>query len=436
MVFPKNKKNHYFSMPMKTTCFFLFFFFFFFSPLLAQTLEIHSISYSRQIGGQVGYTLDGIWMENSRLKLLNPENFSASGTYPKTISIIDAYKTSGSMTEVGNLPKNSIFFMGSFDLNDPTLEAFTSEEIDTLYNWSLRGGKMIITSGLILSSFTNYNSSYLNSKWGYISGSATSNITPTFDGNQTELFDGPFGKVSGLKQGGALQGFFYKTPSDIKILGRASNGLPAIYLDCKTLDLMVVDVDVFTNLSMESITLGNKIQNDQDRFLANSIAFMDKLQSPPIMIKTNNELSVSSDYLGYQWYFNDEAIPNANGPSYEIGANGSGNYYVEVTLNGGCVLKSNQFNPECEAYVPTAFSPDGNGVNDFACAYSNCIKDLEFKIFDRWGELIFQSNDASKCWDGTYQGVNANNGVYAWTIIGTRQSGSKLIQKGNISLIR
>jgi len=114
---------------------------------ICQNISIHSISTVRQTSGDNGYTLDGFRMtEGSRQKLLNPNNFGPRGIYPKLVSISDNYGTTGSLTQVYKLPLNSIFFFGSFNKLDSSTQQFTSDEIDSLHNWSLRGGKMIITS--------------------------------------------------------------------------------------------------------------------------------------------------------------------------------------------------------------------------------------------------------------------------------------------------
>jgi len=107
---------------------------------VCQNININSISTIRQSSGDNGYTLDGFRMtEGSRPKLLNPSNFGANGIYTKVISISDNYGTSGSLTQVYSSPTNSIFFFGTFDKNDTSTQQFTNDEIDSLYNWSLRG---------------------------------------------------------------------------------------------------------------------------------------------------------------------------------------------------------------------------------------------------------------------------------------------------------
>lgn len=133
--------------------------------MYAQKIKIYSISTSRQTNGDNGYTLDGHRMYGSRFKLLNPINFSSTGIYPKSISIIDAFETTNSLTQISKIVDDNIFFFGTFNKLDPSTQTFTNVEIDSLYKWSKRGGKLIIASGITFS--FAYDGTMLNTKWGY-----------------------------------------------------------------------------------------------------------------------------------------------------------------------------------------------------------------------------------------------------------------------------
>lgn len=69
----------------------------------------------------------------------------------------------------------------------------------------------------------------------------------------------------------------------------------------------------------------------------------------------------------------------------------------------------------CDVYVPNAFSPNFDGINDLFQPFSDCLlSDFEMKVFDRWGGIIYESDDAQKGWDGQYRGEPASNGMYVW----------------------
>lgn len=305
-----------------------------------QTIFINSITESREPSGDNGYTLDGSRMTaGSRWKLLNSGNFSSSGIYPKNISIFDGFGTTGSLTGVSAIPINHIFFFGSFNKLDASTQQFTNAEIDSLYNWSLRGGKLIIASGGSYSNF--YDANILDSKWGYSYQSQNpGNFVPNANGNNTSIFNGTFGNVIAANQGAGAQGYFSSLTSNSKVLATDSNGNPTLFMDCNTLDLIIADVDGYTDLG--GITSGAMISNAQDKFWANTIVFMDKLQDIPTINQNGMILSTPDIYCAYQWYENDSPMLGLD--SNHIAINQLGQYYVEVTLNGGCKVKSNTIN--------------------------------------------------------------------------------------------
>jgi gliding motility-associated-like protein len=88
-------------------------------------------------------------------------------------------------------------------------------------------------------------------------------------------------------------------------------------------------------------------------------------------------------------------------------------------------------------YVPTAFTPNGDGLNDIFRPTSVGILELDyFRVFNRYGELVFETHDIGKGWDGNYKGVKQNIGNYVWTIKGTDRTKKLKTMKGNVVLIR
>jgi len=304
----------------------------------SQTLNIHSISHNRQPnGGQ--YTLDGTTMNTGgRLKLLSTANFGLSGTYSKPITITDGFLSSNSLTQTINLPYNDIFFFGSFIKSDITLVQFTNEEIDSLYNWSKRGGKLIICAGASEGG-GGVNLSILNSKWDFqITQAPSVSFIPNSIGLNTDIFNGVFGALSSATQGGSIQGYFSSLPSNTSVLATDINNNPTLIMDCNTLDLILADVDGYTS-NPGTITTGSSVTNDQDKFWVNTIVFMDKLQGLPTIGVNGTNLSVDNVYNSYQWYKDDVAINGST--SNNIAVIEDGQYYVKVTVNGGCEVKSN-----------------------------------------------------------------------------------------------
>ena len=115
-------------------------------------------------------------------------------------------------------------------------------------------------------------------------------------------------------------------------------------------------------------------------------------------------------------------------------------YTVVVTDSLGCVM-FDYVTVDLEAKVgdfffPTAFSPNNDGQNDILFVRCNCTRSLLLKIFDRWGNKVFETTDPSKGWDGSYLGWPMNTGVFAYEINATLLNNEKVSKKGNITLVR
>ncbi|MGB0934303.1 MAG: gliding motility-associated C-terminal domain-containing protein [Lishizhenia sp.] len=87
-------------------------------------------------------------------------------------------------------------------------------------------------------------------------------------------------------------------------------------------------------------------------------------------------------------------------------------------------------------YIPNAFSPDGDGNNDILFVRSTIVERLVFKVFNRWGELVFESNSINRGWDGTYKGKLLDPDTYDYYIEADCIDGQQEIIKGNVTLIR
>lgn len=97
------------------------------------------------------------------------------------------------------------------------------------------------------------------------------------------------------------------------------------------------------------------------------------------------------------------------------------------------------FDATCkEIFVPNIFSPNNNGPNknEYLCVYSNCIEEMDFVIFNRWGKQVYQSNNPNDCWDGTFEGKDAMTGVYAYRLYIKQTDGVEVKKIGNVTLAR
>lgn len=103
--------------------------------------------------------------------------------------------------------------------------------------------------------------------------------------------------------------------------------------------------------------------------------------------------------------------------SQVIMAGAYGNYYVQITNQYDCTVRdSAQVIEFCPAtiFVPNTFTPNGDGLNDVFIPVGKNIADFTLRVFDRWGELLYETSDLNMGWDGTYRGALVKNDMYVW----------------------
>lgn len=88
-------------------------------------------------------------------------------------------------------------------------------------------------------------------------------------------------------------------------------------------------------------------------------------------------------------------------------------------------------------YVPNAFTPDGDGLNDvFRPTYVG-LKNLEyFRVYNRYGQLMFETNDIGRAWDGRFKGIMQNLDNYIFVLKGIDKYNKEKFMKGNVMLLR
>ena len=87
-------------------------------------------------------------------------------------------------------------------------------------------------------------------------------------------------------------------------------------------------------------------------------------------------------------------------------------------------------------FIPSAFSPNGDNANDVLYVRGAGIKTLEFVVYDRWGEKVFESQSVNDGWDGTFRGKEMNTGIFDYYCTATFYNGTSQTLKGDVSLVR
>jgi gliding motility-associated-like protein len=92
---------------------------------------------------------------------------------------------------------------------------------------------------------------------------------------------------------------------------------------------------------------------------------------------------------------------------------------------------------ECEMFFPSAFSPNGDGLNDmFRPKYYKRVSNYQMMVYNRWGTLIFQSNNPAAGWNGEIKGVLAETGTYVWVATFTNRNGQAQAMRGTVTLVK
>jgi|TARA_B110000261_G_scaffold132696_1_gene149201 gliding motility-associated-like protein len=146
--------------------------------------------------------------------------------------------------------------------------------------------------------------------------------------------------------------------------------------------------------------------------------------NPAVTFIDNTDITftnLSSGHTSSVWDFDDgSSLLNDNSLSIVHHYANPGDYIIklEVTSNFGCVaseINSLEIIP-FEYFVPNAFTPNSDALNDVFNINTTKVKSFEMEIFDRWGETVYITKNVWKPWDGTFNGTALEQGVYAYKI--------------------
>jgi gliding motility-associated-like protein len=118
-----------------------------------------------------------------------------------------------------------------------------------------------------------------------------------------------------------------------------------------------------------------------------------------------------------------------SGRKYRIVAYKKGDQSVQSVSNEVTIV------PSMTMYIPNTFTPNGDGLNDTFGISGEAINEFSMRIFNRWGQLIFETSNANQRWDGTLQGEKASEGTYIYKITAKGPTGIKQTREGNFNLI-
>jgi gliding motility-associated-like protein len=147
---------------------------------------------------------------------------------------------------------------------------------------------------------------------------------------------------------------------------------------------------------------------------------------------------------GYQWaptrFLSNPSIAN---PIAIIPENTENNirYSVRVSNQAGCSdtasLSVKVFNTKPGVFVPTAFTPNNDGLNEVLKPVIAGLQNVEyFAVFNRWGQRVFHSQNTGLGWDGTINGIPQPTGSFVWMFKAKDFTGNPYVAKGVVTLLR
>lgn len=117
-----------------------------------------------------------------------------------------------------------------------------------------------------------------------------------------------------------------------------------------------------------------------------------------------------------------------------------GLYTFSVTDTNNCANAATlevRNNCPADVYVPNAFTPlDNDGLNDFFYPVTRNVRNIEFKVYNRWGELLFETSKVNEGWDGSFLKKPVSSDVYVYTLKYEAMNGDQGTRNGNVTLLR
>jgi len=364
------------------------------------------------------YSLDGENMNQSlAVKLASSDNFGANG-------VVDCefdFKQLGTINNIQSINDCDcdIVFLPAVFVDTVTnqvnnnLSFMPGAVLQTVREWSVD-----CPSNLVIASQGE------SRNWGYELANANQNPNSPVAGTVFgSIFDGPFGSINSFEQGGSYQGVFTQIPTTgAEVLATDSRGRPTIVYDEATGDLIAGDIGIFCN-GPGDVTVGSQVTTNNDILVCNIFALACRLAEST---RFTTQIFETCE---------NETIVLPSGEMTDI----LGVYIDTLTSFNGCdsIIRTELI--DCEIIeMPNIFSPNGDGINDFFNLQgSKKVAISNFKIYNRWGQMVYDNDTPETGWDGTFEGERAVSDVYIYRIVfrnllGTREE----ILTGDVTLYR
>ena len=298
----------------------------------------------------------------------------------------------------GSLPKDTILCYGNvYDISLPVVKGLTYTWSDGSHSNSKRiefGGRYYVTQ--------NYNGCTNTDTFSLIVDSLNLNL-----GGKVELCKGSSYKID---ESGKGNKYLWSNGSTAPAITIASPG--------KYWLTITKDECVFS----DTVTVKFDSSYANSRFLPNDTSICQG-QSIMLSIDSNNGRMLWSD----------------GSVSHKYLISKGGTYTATLTNACGSFSEStliNEVDCSCPLYIPSAFTPNTDTLNSVFNIVSRCaFINFNLKIYNRWGELVFSTNDSKKGWDGKFKGSVCDDGIYLWILHGKNILNNMILKYGKVALL-
>ncbi|HRD39617.1 MAG TPA: gliding motility-associated C-terminal domain-containing protein, partial [Bacteroidia bacterium] len=155
-------------------------------------------------------------------------------------------------------------------------------------------------------------------------------------------------------------------------------------------------------------------------------------------VVTFTDLSTpTGSIVGWNWNLGDGTTSTNQNVQYYYDNNGVFTVQLAITDASGCMdTVSKEIIVVLLPQVPTAFTPNGDGHNDFLFVKGGPFQTLYFRVYNNWGQLLFETTDQKVGWDGTYKGEKVQLGVYVWVFDVDMFDGTHIRKTGDITILK
>ncbi|HTF05840.1 MAG TPA: PKD domain-containing protein [Bacteroidia bacterium] len=154
-------------------------------------------------------------------------------------------------------------------------------------------------------------------------------------------------------------------------------------------------------------------------------------------VQFTDQSTIANTIVGWEWNFGDSTNSFLQNPSHAWTSPGLYPIVLIVTDTNGCMDTTVvDYIISSPPVVPSGFSPNGDGQNDIFYVLGGPFTELELRIYNKWGELIFVSTSQAIGWDGTRDGIPQPVGVYVYTVHAVTPDSTEHFLEGDVTLVR